>query len=81
MKQLTVKDLREAIKGLPSDTRVFLGDDEELNGVHQAWYAQTEDLLASDGKPYSHTSMINCCLSSYEQEQLSKENQVVLLIS
>lgn len=41
---LKVSDLREAIKDLPGDTVVIIGDDDELNEVHNAWYAQTETL-------------------------------------
>ena len=38
MKQLTVKTIKEAIKDLPDDTIVYLGDDEELNSIHQAFF-------------------------------------------
>lgn len=39
---LTVKEIREAIKGLPGNTTVIIGNDDELNGVHNAWFIQTE---------------------------------------
>lgn len=41
---LTVAQLREVMKGLEGDTVVIIGDDDELNGVHNAWYAQVEEL-------------------------------------
>jgi len=41
MNQLTVKVLKGLIAHLPDDTVVYLGDDEELNGVHQAFFVQT----------------------------------------
>lgn len=41
MKQLTVGALSALIKHLPDDMVVYLGDDEELNGVHQAFFVQT----------------------------------------
>lgn len=37
IKALTIKDLKDAIKNLPDDFIVVLGDDEELNGVHIAY--------------------------------------------
>ena len=44
MNVLTVGALRKAIVGLPKDTIVIIGNDDELNGVHNAWYAQTEQV-------------------------------------
>ena len=41
MKQLTVGALSALIKHLPDDTVVYIGDDEELNGIHQAFFVQT----------------------------------------
>lgn len=41
MTQLTIKAIRETIAHLPDDMVVYLGDDEELNGVHQAFFVQT----------------------------------------
>ena len=40
MNQITVGVLRKAIKGLPDSTVVYLGDDEELNGIHEAYFVQ-----------------------------------------
>lgn len=42
MKQLTVKELREALKKMPDDALVYLGDDDELNGIHGAWYVEKQ---------------------------------------
>lgn len=41
MKQLTLKTLRAVTAHLPEDTIIYLGDDEELNGTHQAFFIQT----------------------------------------
>lgn len=45
MKELTLQDLYILIedcknKNLPLDTPVFIGDDEELNNIHTAFFAQ-----------------------------------------
>lgn len=40
MKQLTVGVLSALIEHLPDDTVVYLGDDEELNGIHEAYFVQ-----------------------------------------
>ena len=53
-----VKLVNKCIKNnVPLDTPVFIGDDDELNGIHCAWYAQTvskndEDLYESIGENY-----------------------------
>lgn len=45
MKQLTIGDIEEKIEYFKKirpngykNTRVFLGDDDELNGIHCGWY-------------------------------------------
>lgn len=45
MNQLTVRDLEKMVnrvKGLKNyqDIPVFLGDDDELNGIHYGWYIE-----------------------------------------
>lgn len=40
MKQLTVKELKAILEKLPDNAPVYLGDDEELNGIHGAYFAQ-----------------------------------------
>lgn len=76
MTQVTVKALKAALEGVPDDTVVFLGDDEELNGVHAAYYMQTEDL--SD-IPVGVEGEMKRMLKDQCREELS--NQVVFLIS
>lgn len=58
MKQLTVGVLRALIKHLPDDMFVFLGDDEELNGTHEAYFVQTveKDELNEMGCGSEHES-------------------------
>lgn len=41
MNQLTVKVLKGLIAHLPDDMVIYIGDDEELNGIHQAFFVQT----------------------------------------
>ena len=62
MGQVILKDLirlvEECKKGnIPLDTPVFIGDDDELNGIHCAWYAHTvskkdKDLYETIGECY-----------------------------
>ena len=40
MKQLTVKQLRTLLKDMPDNYTIYLGDDEELNGIHEAYFCQ-----------------------------------------
>lgn len=43
MKQLTVGALKTLLEGVPDDLLVCIGDDEELNGIHGAYFAQRID--------------------------------------
>lgn len=43
MKQLTVKSLKGYLKDMPEDAIVYIGDDEELNGLHEAFFIQEID--------------------------------------
>ena len=40
MNQLTVKALKQILSGMKDDDVIYLGDDEELNGVHEAFFCQ-----------------------------------------
>lgn len=40
MKQLKVKDLKMILETMPDNAVVYLGDDEELNGLHGAYFCQ-----------------------------------------
>ena len=55
MKQLTVKEIKTAIKDLPDNTIVYIGDDEELNGLHEAYYIQ--NCSAKEMKLFSQNSI------------------------
>ena len=48
MEQLTVKDLRDRLNGLDGDTPVYLGNDDELNGIHMGWYVNIIDKKEDD---------------------------------
>lgn len=43
MIQLTVKDLKTALEMFDDNMPIYLGNDEELNGVHEAYFIQLED--------------------------------------
>ena len=55
MSQLTIKQLKESIKGLPDNTIIYIGDDEELNGIHEAYYSQ--DITDEEVDSYSRGSL------------------------
>ena len=55
MNQLTVKAIRETIANLPDDTVVYLGDDEELNGIHEAFFIQ--EITDDEVTTYSQGSL------------------------
>lgn len=57
MSVLTVGELRQAIKGLPKNTVVIIGDDDELNGVHNAWNAQVENTSSVIVKSFAGSKM------------------------
>lgn len=63
--QITLKDIVELYNSLKekygediaNNMKVYIGDDEELNGAHRAWYAESidpnnkkdKDLFSTDG--------------------------------
>lgn len=40
MNQLTVKKLKEILSEMKDTDVIYLGDDEELNGLHSAYFCQ-----------------------------------------
>ena len=79
--QLTMQSILEvALKlkeqGLDlSKIRVFLGNDDELNGVHNAWYCE---LVENDGKE-ENTMIVD--LINENIGSSVKENEKFILIS
>lgn len=79
--QLTMQSILEvALKleeqGLDlSKIRVFLGDDDELNGVHNAWYCE---LVENDGEE-ENTMIVD--LINENIGSSVKENEKFILIS
>lgn len=51
MKQLTVGTLKALLEKVPDDLLICIGDDEELNGIHGAYFAQS--LAGEDGEAYA----------------------------
>ena len=43
MKQLTVGALKTLLENVPDNLLVCIGDDDELNGIHGAYFAQRID--------------------------------------
>lgn len=51
MKQLTVGALKTLLEEVPDDLPICIGDDEELNGIHGAYFAQS--LAGEDREAYA----------------------------
>lgn len=58
MEQLTLKQIYEVAKELVehgedlSKYPVYLGDDDELNGIHNGWYINTLDIQCEDNRNF-----------------------------
>ena len=68
MKQLRVGDILKCVKELQdrgmtirevAELPVYIGDDDELNGIHCAWYAQMIDSNNKDGDDQEFAVIIN----------------------
>lgn len=81
MEQLTMKDILNLAlelqnKGVNlSKLKVYLGDDDELNGVHNAWYCE---LVENNGEEENNlfVDLINENIGNYVEE-----NEKFILIS
>lgn len=81
MKQLTMKDILNLAlelqnKGVNlSKLKVYLGDDDELNGVHNAWYCE---MIENNGDEENNlfVDLINENIGNYVEE-----NEKFILIS
>lgn len=81
MKQLTMKDILNLAlelqnKGVNlSKLKVYLGDDDELNGVHNAWYCE---MIENNGEEENNlfVDLINENIGNYVEE-----NEKFILIS
>ena len=79
--QLTMQSILEVVlkleeQGLDlSKIRVFLGNDDELNGVHNAWFCE---LVENDGEEENNcvVNLINENVGNYVEE-----NEKFILIS
>ena len=80
MEQLTIGDIIELAKQLKekgmseedvSKVKIYLGDDEELNGIHAGWYCNTFDNQDEDYYPEYKESLV---------EDL-EDGEIVLLLS
>lgn len=54
MEVLTVGTLKKILKDMPDDLVIYLGDDEELNGIHEAYFAQ--EISKDEAEGFSHGS-------------------------
>lgn len=65
MEQLTIGDIlyyltdlglsMEEIEKMP----IYIGDDEELNGIHTAWFSNIVDIESEDEESVYYAEMIN----------------------
>ena len=73
MKQLTMNDIYNLCNMLQSrgcdlsKLKVYLGDDDELNGVHNAWYC---NLLDSEDKREEMKSLVEFVNINYGTTEL-----------
>lgn len=74
MKQLTMQDIYEFSlklkeKGLDlSKLPVYLGDDDELNGIHNGWYCELIDKEDFDFEYYMELINSNCGTTELEDK-------------
>ena len=70
MKQLTLKAVMEVISELKAagysakeiaDMPIYIGDDDELNGIHTAWYAQVIDKDNENDADFVELINEDCC--------------------
>ena len=68
MKQLVVKDIFDCVNRLQRggmnfndimELPIYLGDDDELNGIHNGWYCQPIDSTDDDEDTQYIVDMIN----------------------
>lgn len=69
MSQLKMKDILLVVQTLKEqgmsvreigELVVYIGDDEELNGIHAAYYAEHIDSQSESGAAYAETIVENC---------------------
>lgn len=73
MKQLTMGNILATVEKLKADGMsakkiaelpVYIGDDDELNGIHCAWYSQLVDPNNEDDEIF--VELIDECSGNYE---------------
>lgn len=74
MKQLTVADVLKLVSQLKQSGMndqellalpIYIGDDDELNGIHCAWFNQIIDSNNPEGDDQEFSAMINERSSNY----------------
>lgn len=77
MKQLTIKDIFDAVNKLQKSgvnfndimkMPVYIGNDDELNGIHCAWYVQSVDAKTNNDGEKWLVNMINEDISNHKLE-------------
>lgn len=63
MKQLTVGVLKDQLSKMPDNALVYLGDDEELNGIHAAFFVQEERADSISSMSYGSYTKGGCLIS------------------
>lgn len=84
-RQLTVKEVLDTVdflirSGMPQEdvenVPIYLGDDDELNGIHCGWYASVLDADDPSGDSNYEIELINSC-----SENFPLDSGVAILIS
>lgn len=54
MKPITVKELKEQLDHYADDELIYLGDDEELNGIHYGFFVQRINKSSASSMSYGN---------------------------
>lgn len=82
MKQLTMGTLLQLVKELKesgmsakeiSNLKIYIGDDDELNGIHSAWYSQLLD--PNDAEDEGFVDLIN---ENHNNNKLLNEKAILI---
>ena len=84
MEQLTLGDILNFVKELKADGMtdkeikslpIYLGDDDELNGIHCGWYTNLVDTDSDDEQNECFVEMIN---DSWGNNKLEKGKAILI---
>lgn len=79
MAQLKVKDILANLQRLKAtgmsdeeigELPVYIGDDDELNGIHTAWYCHSVDGKNEDDEDFIEMIDANCCNVKFDSKAI-----------